>query len=130
MTIAFCDSNSANNLDLAGESGSDADDDQVIRVFSDEESEDEIERYEDSDEEEKQDAISQEQQGHASFTSEDEEVNGETPTCAICLGKLTSQKLPSKPDSGCGHTFCRECLVEWSKKVLKDSKLNECYFTL
>ena len=37
--------------------------------------------------------------------------------CAICLGKLTSKKLPSKPDSGCEHMFCRECLVEWSKQV-------------
>ena len=37
--------------------------------------------------------------------------------CAICLGKLTSKKLPSKPNSGCGHWFCRECLVEWSKQV-------------
>ena len=41
----------------------------------------------------------------------------ESECCAICLGKLTSKKLPSKPDSGCDHWFCRECLVEWSKQV-------------
>ena len=81
----------------------------VIKVYSDESSDESIERYDDT----KVDAQGQEEQKDSDSSSGDE--NSET--CAICLGKLTSTKLPSKPDSGCPHLFCRECLVEWSKQV-------------
>ena len=84
----------------------DADPD-AIKVNS-ESSEEEVERYDD----EKADAKTQEEKAEESSSGDED-----SETCAICLGKLTSTKLPSKPDSGCPHLFCRECLVEWSKQV-------------
>ena len=56
--------------------------------------------------------------GNGNAKNEDSSSGDEdSDCCAICLGKLTSKKLPSKPDSGCGHMFCRECIIEWSKQV-------------
>ena len=85
----------------------------VIKVHSDDDDSDEsIDRYDDA----KNQAQAQEEKvAENGYSSSSGDENSET--CAICLGKLTSTKLPSKPDSGCPHLFCRECLVEWSKQV-------------
>ena len=97
------------------ESSSEEDDEEtegnVIKVHSDDDSDESIERYDDA----KSQAQAQEEKAENGYSSSSGDENSET--CAICLGKLTSTKLPSKPDSGCPHLFCRECLVEWSKQI-------------
>ena len=88
-----------------------------IKVFSDESSSDTTERYDDV----KESAVTQEDITQNNINEEESSSEDEnTVSCAICLSKLKPQNLPSKPDSGCGHMFCRECLVEWSKQVLKE----------
>ena len=37
----------------------------------------------------------------------------DSPQCAICLARLKSQDVGT-PDT-CDHTFCLDCLLEWSK---------------
>ena len=92
----------------------------AIKVLSDDSSSDDsVDRYESVKESANfQEDITQneveEDGGNVSSSSGDE--NSEC--CAICLSKLSPQKLPSMPDAdGCDHKFCRECLVEWSKQV-------------
>ncbi len=68
---------------------------------------------EEGSDEARADAKAQEMKDLSSGTEDD----GDSVNCAICLGKLTAQKLPSRPDSGCEHYFCKECLTEWAKQV-------------
>ena len=126
------DSTSEEILDSESESESDTESDEydsendpdrdptAIKVLSDDESssDDSVDRYES---EMKASANFQEditqneiEDGNDSSSSGDE--NSEC--CAICLSKLSPQKLPSMPDAdGCDHKFCRECIVQWSKQV-------------
>ena len=92
----------------------------AIKVLSDDSSSDDsVDRYESVKESANfQEDITQneveEDGGNVSSSSGDE--NSEC--CAICLSKLSPQKLPSMPDAdGCDHKFCRECIVQWSKQV-------------
>ena len=90
----------------------------AIKVLSDDSSSDDsVDRYESVKESANfQEDITQNEieDGNDSSSSGDE--NSEC--CAICLSKLSPQKLPSMPDAdGCDHKFCRECIVQWSKQV-------------
>ena len=94
----------------------------AINVWDTDSEEDNVERYgDDNDLDLKQNAIGQEDikagpsnqgDGYESSSGDENSI-----CCAICLSKLNSSKLPSRPDSGCEHMFCRECLTEWSKQV-------------
>ena len=46
---------------------------------------------------------------------QDESSSGDedSPQCPICLARLKSQDVGT-PDT-CDHTFCLDCLLEWSK---------------
>lgn len=99
----------ASEDDEESESSEDEEED-TIAVHSGEESDGEsVKRYDD----EKASAIDQEMVKNDESSSGDED----SECCPICLSKLSSTKLPSKPDSGCNHMFCRECIIEWSKQV-------------
>ena len=93
----------------------------AIKVWDTDSEEDDVERYDDDDNDLKQNAIGQEdiKAGPSNQASGYDSSSGDENSicCAICLSKLNSSKLPSRPDSGCEHMFCRECLTEWSKQV-------------
>ena len=43
--------------------------------------------------------------------------SGSSKSCPICLVHFKKDKYVAIPDGGCTHTFCYECLKEWSKNI-------------
>ena len=54
-------------------------------------------------------------QDSSQLWQQDESSSGDedSPQCPICLARLKSQDMGT-PDT-CDHTFCLDCLLEWSK---------------
>ena len=47
--------------------------------------------------------------------NESSESDGEAEKCPVCLSKFRQQVIGT-PES-CDHTFCLECIEEWSKVI-------------
>lgn len=54
-----------------------------------------------------------EENGEALLVAESESDDEDVETCRICLNKFRDQDVGS-PEA-CDHTFCLECIQEWSK---------------
>eukprot|EP00057_Strongylocentrotus_purpuratus_P028654 XP_011683128.1 PREDICTED: LOW QUALITY PROTEIN: PHD and RING finger domain-containing protein 1 [Strongylocentrotus purpuratus] len=95
-----------------GEEGDFEEEDEDDDDDDDEDGEEGVDDEEEEDEEEEDAYIEGENEmDDAAISSEDE--GGEK--CAICLRSFNDQEVGS-PES-CDHTFCFECIYEWSKNV-------------
>jgi PHD and RING finger domain-containing protein 1 len=87
-------------------------------ILSDWETEEDTEEEEEEDgddDDEEEDDESSDDSGEETedYEYEEEEEGGEGETCPICLDRLRDQDVGT-PES-CDHTFCLECIQEWSK---------------
>ncbi|XP_062594501.1 PHD and RING finger domain-containing protein 1-like isoform X2 [Saccostrea cucullata] len=80
----------------------------------DNEDDDDGDDHDDEEDDESTEEDSGEETEDYEFEEEEEEEEG-GETCPICLDRLRDQDLGT-PES-CDHTFCLECIQEWSKNV-------------
>ncbi|XP_072033920.1 uncharacterized protein [Amphiura filiformis] len=83
----------------------------------DEEDEDDEEGEDDDGEGEDSEGDDNEVEGEQSSMAEETDMvdDSETEKCPVCLCPFTDQDVGT-PES-CDHTFCLECILEWSKMV-------------